>query len=146
MYKLIPIFLFTVFCFSYQTLGAQIPQRYDVVIDEIFADPTPVVALPNAEFIELKNISGKPVNLQGWKVTTTTSSSGAFSSYILPADSFLIITGTSSVSLFTPYGRVLSVTSFPALVNEGTILTLISKEGITIHSVAYNLAWFNNAV
>jgi len=128
------------------TFSFFISQRYDVVIDEIFADPSPVIALPNAEFIELKNISGKPVNLQGWRIATTSSSSAAFGSYILPADSFLIITGTSSVALFAPYGRVLGVTSFPALINEGTTLTLISKEGITIHSVAYNISWYNNAV
>ncbi len=146
MYKLLPIFLFTIFSFLYSTSQAQIPERYDVVIDEIFADPTPVVALPNAEFIELKNISGKPQNLQGWRITTSSSSSGAFSSYVLPADSFLIITGTGSVSQFAPYGRVLGVTSFPALINGGTTLSLISKEGITIHSVAYDVAWFNNAV
>jgi hypothetical protein len=122
------------------------PQRYDAVIDEIFADPTPVVALPNVEFIEIKNTSGTALNLLGWKIASTSTTSGAFPSYVLPADSFLILTATSSAALFTPYGRVLGVTSFPALTNEGATLTLTSREGVTIHSVTYSDAWYNNVV
>lgn len=123
-----------------------IPQRYDVVIDEILADPTPVVTLPNAEFLELKNVSGKTLNLGGWKVASTSTTSAALPSYLLPADSFLVITSTTNAPSFNVYGRVLGVTSFPALDNTGTTLSLISKEGITIHSVSYNVAWYNNAV
>jgi hypothetical protein len=128
------------------TFSFYISQRYDVVIDEIMADPTPVVNLPDAEYIELKNISGKAVNLQGWKIATATTTSAPFGSYVLPADSFLIVTGTSSVSLLAPYGRVVGVTSFPSLINDAATLSLISKEGATIHSVSYNTSWYKNAV
>jgi hypothetical protein len=128
------------------TFGFYIPQRYDVVIDEIMADPSPVVSLPDAEYVELKNISGKAINLQGWKITSSSTTSAPFGSYVLPADSFLILTGTSSVSLFAPYGRVMGVTSFPALTNDAATLSLISKEGLTIHSVSYNTSWYKNDV
>ena len=36
--------------------------RYDVVITEFLSDPTPVVGLPESEFIELKNRSGTDYN------------------------------------------------------------------------------------
>ncbi|MDQ6815435.1 MAG: lamin tail domain-containing protein [Bacteroidota bacterium] len=120
--------------------------RFDVVIDEILADPTPVVGLPNAEFIEVRNTSGRSINLQGWKCKSTTSSSSAFPLYILPADSFLIITSAGNSHLFTSFGRVMGISSFPALNNAGTTLSLISKEGKTIHSVSYNNKWFQNDV
>jgi hypothetical protein len=123
-----------------------IPKRYDAVIDEIFADPTPVVALPNAEFIEIKNTSGRTLNLLGWKVSSTSTTSAALPSYVLPADSFLVITTTTSAPLFSGYGRVLGITSFPAIDNAGTTLTLTSKEGVTIHSVTYSDAWYGNVL
>ena len=41
------------------------PKQYDIVIDEIMADPTPQVALPNNEWIELKNTTAFPINLSG---------------------------------------------------------------------------------
>ena len=118
--------------------------RFDVVIDEIMADPSPVVALPNAEYIELKNVSGKDVNLQGWRLTTASSTSGSFPSYILPADSFLIITSTAQAATFSVYGRTLGVASFPALDNNGTLLSLISREGSTVHAVEYGLDWYGS--
>ena len=121
-------------------------QRFDIVIDEIMADPSPQVGLPNIEYIELKNVSGQDVNLQGWKLTTLTATSGSFGNYTLPADSFLIITSTSGAASFTGFGRVLGIPGFPALTNDGTTLRLISKEGKTIHFVSYNLSWYQNAV
>lgn len=128
------------------TFSFYIPQRYDVVIDEILADPTPVIGLPNAEFVEIKNTSGKTINLQGWRISSATATSALFPSYILPADSFLVITSTTNAALFNSFGRVIGITSFPSLDNTGTTLSLISREGLNIHAVTYNVSWYQNAV
>ncbi|HEX8334282.1 MAG TPA: lamin tail domain-containing protein, partial [Segetibacter sp.] len=130
---------------AFQT-SAQVLQRFDVVIDEIFADPTPTVKLPSVEFIEIKNTSTASINLQGWRLSSLTTTSSAFPSYVLPPDSFLVITSTANAPLFSGYGRVLGVGSFPTLDNTGTTLTLTSRENATIHSVPYNVSWFQNAV
>ena len=132
--------------FFFLKADCQTPQRFDVIIEEILADPTPVISLPAAEFIELKNTSGRSINLQGWRLKSVSTTSGAFPSYILPADSFLIISTGGNSSLFTLYGKVIGISSFPALDNAGTTLSLISREGATIHSVSYNNAWFQNDV
>lgn len=125
---------------------AQSVQRFDIIIDEILADPTPVIGLPSAGFIELKNMSGRTINLFGWHLTNSGTKSAAFPSYNLPADSFLIICLNTHRLLFTSYGNVVGLTSFPAFNNAGTTLSLVSKEGITIHSIGYNKSWFQNDV
>lgn len=131
---------------SVLSINAQTTKAFDVVIDEILADPTPVVGLPNAEFIEIENISGKDIDLTAWKLRSLGSSSKPFPSYTLPSDSFLIITSTGNAALFTNFGRVIGIPSFPALNNSGTTLSLISKEGITVHSVSYKNTWFQSDI
>ena len=140
--KLPILFFATVFILCETKSWSQ--QRFGVVIDEIMADPSPQVSLPNLEFVEIKNVSGQDINLQGWKLATSSATSGAFANYTLPADSFLVLTSTSGVVSFTNYGRVLGVPSFPALTNDGTTLSLISKDGKLIHFISYTLAWYQN--
>jgi hypothetical protein len=120
--------------------------RYDVVIDEIMADPSPAVALPNNEWIELKNVSGSPVNLQNWRIGDATGASGPMPGFILQPDSFVIVCTGSAVAALLPYGRVISVTSFPSLDNDGDLLFLRSNTGLTIHAVSYTSKWYQNAV
>ncbi|HYH16405.1 MAG TPA: lamin tail domain-containing protein, partial [Flavisolibacter sp.] len=126
------------------TFSHYIPQRFDVVIDEIFADPSPQIELPNVEYIELKNISGRPLNLEGWRLYTSTSASGSIPSYTLPADSFLVIASTAGAALFPKHLRVLGVTSFPSLPNDGTTLCLRSKDQTLIHVVDYKKSWYGS--
>ena len=150
MQKTILFTFIVIFCLVGKSTNAQTnstaPKFSDVVIDEILADPNPVVGLPDAEFIEIKNTSGKNVNLDGWKLASASIVSRPFPSYVLPADSFVIITSSTNINLFASFGKVLGISSFPALNNSGTTLSLISKEGVTIHSVSYNTAWFQNDV
>ncbi|HZF65175.1 MAG TPA: lamin tail domain-containing protein [Chitinophagaceae bacterium] len=123
-------------------LQCQSQQRFDVVITEIMADPTPQVGLPNAEYVEVKNVSGSDINLQGWRLGTTSSLSGGFPNYLLPADSFLILTTNGSVPALRDFGRVLGVSSFPSLPNEGTTLRLVANNGAVIHFVSYAEDWY----
>ncbi len=128
------------------TFSFFVPQRYSVVVNEIMAGPTPVVALPNAEYVELRNTANLPINLQGWRLTSLSTNSGPMPSFVLLPDSVVIICSSPAVALLQPYGRVLSVTSFPSLPNTGTTLTLYSKENTAIHSVSYNDTWYQNPV
>jgi hypothetical protein len=57
--------------FLYLPIGT--PVFHEVVINEIMADPSPVVGLPNTEFIELYNRSAQNFNLNGWTLTDGSS-------------------------------------------------------------------------
>src|SRR6187455_202289 len=120
--------------------------RYDVVIDEIMADQTPQIGLPSNEWIELKNVSSNPINLQNWRIGDATGQSGPMSNFVLQPDSFVIVCTGSAVAAMQTYGRVISVTSFPSLDNDGDQLYLKSNTGLTIHAVNYSLSWYQNAV
>src|SRR5678810_771672 len=120
--------------------------RYDVVIDEIMADQTPQIGLPSNEWIELKNVSANPINLQNWRIGDASGQSGPMPNFILQPDSFVIVCTGSAVAAMQVYGRVVSVTSFPSLDNDGDLLYLKSNTGLTIHAVSYSLSWYQNAV
>ena len=120
--------------------------RYDVVIDEIMADQTPQISLPNNEWIELKNVSANPINLQNWRIGDVSGQSGPMPNFILQPDSFVIVCTGSAVTAMQAYGRVISVTSFPSLDNDGDLLYLKTNTGLTIHAVSYSLSWYQNAV
>lgn len=125
--------------FSYYTA-----QRYDIVIDEIMADPSPQVGLPNNEWIELKNTTAFPINIQNWRISDLTGTSGPMPNFILRPDSFLIVCSSSSVAAMSAFGTTISVTSFPSLNDDGDQLTLRDAAGKTMHSVYYDISWYQN--
>ena len=126
------------------TFSHYTPQRFDVVISEIMADPSPQVDLPNVEYIEVKNVSHRSLNLEGWRLHTSTATSGALPAYTLPADSFLVLTSTSGAASFPSHLRVLGVSTFPSLINTGTLLTLRAKDQALMHAVDYKTSWYGN--
>ena len=100
------------------------------------ADPSPLVGLPNVEYIELKNVSGKDINLKGCRIAAN-ASSAPFPDYLLASDSLVILTSNNGAALLASYGTVLAIGSFPSLPNDGATLVLTSKENAVIHFVRY---------
>jgi hypothetical protein len=125
-------------------LKASAQNRYDVVIDEIMPDPSPQIGLPNNEWLELKNTTSSPINLQNWRIGDASGLSGLMPNFILQPDSFVVVCTGSAVAAMSVYGPAISVTSFPSLDNDGEQLFLKSASGTTIHSVNYTLSWYHN--
>jgi hypothetical protein len=119
------------------------PQQYDVIIDEIFPDPNPQVKLPLLKFIELKNVSAFPINLQNWKLIDGTFTA-KLPFYNLPVDSFVIICATNSVASYSTYGNTLGVANFPSLNIGGDDIILKTADDKTIHAVQYDLNSYKN--
>jgi hypothetical protein len=118
---------------------------YDVLINELNADPDPVVSLPNAEFIELYNRSSKIISLKDWSIGDA-GSVAALPDHILLPDSFVIITSSSNQQQFTGYPAVLGVSGFPSLGNDGDALTLKDNKSRMIHYLVYTSASYNDNV
>ncbi len=127
-------------------LAAQPAERFDVLITEIMADPAPAIGLPNAEYIEIRNVSGKNINLNGWKLSDASATTTITTSLVLLPDSILILCANSQVANLSAFGRTAGVASFPSLDNDGDIISLRSAQGKNIHAVAYSSSWYQNAI
>lgn len=127
--------------FAYYT-----PQRYDIVLHEIMVDPTPQVGLPNANWIEIRNTSAFPINLQGYRLGRSAGLSGPLPAYFISPGQFIILCTASQIPALSPYGTTLPVTSFPTLPNTGELIWLQDAEGRIMHSVEYNQTWYQNDV
>ena len=132
------------FCLIATYLNAQNLSRYDVVISEIFPDPSPSVGLPNSEFLELTNISGHIINLDKWKISDGNSMAIIAGQFLLQADSQVIICPRAFTNSFSAFGAAIGVSAFPSLDNSGDIIVLISPEGKTIHAISYKPEWYRN--
>ena len=117
----------------------------DIVINEIFADPSPVVGLPGVEFIELYNNTFVTYNLNGWKFTdgSTTATIGSF---VLGPNQYVIICPIADTALFTSFGNRIGITSFPSLNNAGDNLKLLDNTLAVIDSVNYSDAWYQDVI
>lgn len=120
------------------------PMPFDIVIDEIMADPSPVVGLPETEWIEIRNVSPFTINLMGWRLCKAIGRSGPMPDWKIAPDSVVIVCSSGSVAAMRAFGSSFSVTSFPSLINTGDLLYLTSPEGSVIHTVKYSDEWYQN--
>ena len=120
-------------------------QANDVILNEIMADPDPVVGLPSAEYVELYNQSSLPIDLTGWTFSdaSSTQNIGAF---LLQPGAYAILCDDGNASLFASFGSVVALTSFPSLNNDGDELTLKNAAGSVINSVTFSSAWYGDVV
>ncbi|HTQ27504.1 MAG TPA: lamin tail domain-containing protein [Puia sp.] len=123
---------------------AQTASRYDLVIDEILADPSPPAGLPASEFIEIRNMSGQSFNLRNWKISDQSTTASIRTDFILQPDSFVVLCSSSAATAYANFGPSVGVTGFPSLDNEGDLIMLHSPEGVLVHAVAYQSGWYRN--
>jgi hypothetical protein len=130
-------------------LAAQLPfawhqiRSYDVLINEILADPSPPVNLPDAEYVELFNRSTYPVELKNW-VLKLGSSDKILPQFTLPPDGYVILCDDGLKPQLDPYGQVLAFSSF-AVTNAGGTITLLNAAGNIIHTVSYTDDWYQSS-
>ena len=116
----------------------------DVLISEFFADPTPVIGLPEIEYVEIFNKSTKILNLQGWKIGDASSEGTIGAAWLLPGE-YKILTATANVPLFTLSSAV-GTTSFPSLNNAGDDVVLKNNTGLVLDKLSYTDDWYQDEI
>lgn len=120
------------------------PEKYDIIITEIMADPDPALQLPNAEYIEIYNRTAFPFNLDRWKLAVGSNITTLKNT--IPAYSYAIICSQTSATLFPNTINVIGVSSFPSLNNTGDTIVLYNSSNNTIHSMYYTNAMHENTI
>jgi hypothetical protein len=114
--------------------------KNDLIISEFMADPSPPVGLPEAEYVEIYNRSGNPVQLLDWELTDG-SSVATLPFYILMPSAYITITTTTASASFN---TALGVSNFPSLNNSGDEIILKTNELQVIDSIHYSTTWYNS--
>jgi len=115
----------------------------DVVINEFMCDPSPIVGLADAEFVEVFNTSNNYIDLTGWKLGDA-SAFGTVGSHIIGPGEYALLIATGSVVDFAFYPNVVTVSSFPSLNNSGDDIILQDASEITIDQISYDLTWYQD--
>lgn len=125
----------------------EMPELGDVVINEIMADPNPAFVLPEVEFIEIFNRSGKAIALSSLQYFNSQTLNPFSSDTILLPNNYYTIASEASAELLRDFGvgNVLMCSSFSALSNDGDSLSLQNTNGETLDIVRYFTTIFENS-
>ncbi len=116
----------------------------EIVITEIMADPSPVVGLPESEYIELYNNTDRRVSLVNYKLYYGDKPFALPDSIINPGQ-YAILVPPASKGLFDPDINIVSVQGFPALSNQGKLLYIEDNSGKNIFSLEYADTWYKSS-
>lgn len=122
-------------------LGAT-PHSFDIIINELYPQPTEDAGIPAVEFVELYNRSDKLLRLQGARIGDRSSSSEIETITLLPG-AYLVICDDNFEGDFNGVADVAVVTSMPSLNNsdDDISLTLGSR---TLDAVSYKDSWYGD--
>lgn len=129
--------------FQFTYFATQPAQRYDILFNEIFPDPSPSIGLPEQEFIELYNRSDKAINLEGF-IISDGNSEAILPFHLLLSGEYVIVYQSGGGS-YGAYGDTIVLDASIALTNESGDLELFDPLGKTIHAIAYQLDWYGDS-
>jgi len=121
-------------------------EKYDLLITEIMADPTPQILLPPGEYIEICNVNGPDTAfLKDWslKIGNTLK---LLPEMKIPKNKFALLCSNSYLSEFQYYSDNVYGLSSLSLTNDGQELCLINARNEVIHYVRYSINWHTDPI
>ncbi len=130
---------------EYVYLNPDTANAGDIIINEIFANPTGTPGLPAKEFVELYNRTSKAFILTGWTLLHNTTVRTINPVPLCPNE-YLILTAGIDTALFAPFGNVAGTSaSSNWLTNSGATLSLRDNNSNIINAVTYSDTWYRDA-
>jgi len=126
---------------DFQFIKVEVGKEFDILINEIMADPTPSRGLPELEWVEIFNRSGKVFDLANFRFSDGSSSALPLPTYALQPGAYAVLTANANVAALQSYAINGNVIGFGistiALNNDGDVLTLSDAAGKIIDRVTY---------
>ena len=132
----------TIFTIKYFTPSAI--NSYDLLINEIMADPSPTIGLPDAEYIEIYKNTSNYINLKDLKLIVGSNE------FILPDYDFkgnttnYVVIFTNKTGLDFGTNDTLSLAKNLNLTNDGTSISIVSSSKI-IDAVNYSISDYQDS-
>ncbi len=126
-----------------QPVSFHLPHFREIQINEIMADPSPTLGLPDAEYIELYNASDYRIWLDGCYFVFGEKEK-ELPLVDMPSHSYRILCSSADTSLFSPYGKVVAIPSMPVLTNSGMALTLLDRQRMPVSHITYTTEWYHD--
>jgi len=127
---------------TWDTIVPQQINPHDIVINELFVDPTPSIGLPEYEYIELFNRTDNDINLTDWTITIG-STEKTFPISEIKADSFVVLLKEDIIDSFPSAISKIGFSSI-SLTNSSSDVVLKDENGKIIHSISYTDSWYND--
>ncbi len=133
------------------------PAPGELLINELYIDPSPVVGLPPGPFVELLNVSARPLDLTGCRLRDATAT-GSGGTLLPPVAARVLAPGQTAVLcrtadtaayrlLLAPLGlRPVPVSSFPTFNLSGDQVRLFNATGQRLDYLRYTDAWYQDPV
>ncbi len=122
-----------------------IPVAYDVLINEIMADPDPPIALPPYEYIELYNPNHFPINLENWKIRIS-NTTRIIGNVDIDPNGYLILChqdGMQDFENLPQHCKTFGFSSF-SITKAGADIVLYSPDGNVISFAAFRDTWYQD--
>jgi len=118
------------------------PEIGDIIITEIFPDPSPVLGLPEAEFVEFYNSTDHLIDLSACEFSGASFPPGT----LIEANSYLVALSATNQQELPFYADAIPMEAWSStfLTNGGKELTLTNSSLEIIDQVIYDLTWYQD--
>jgi hypothetical protein len=114
-------------------------QANDVIINEIMITPLPLLGLPNAQYIELRNKSSETIFLTDWKLSGNNISKGK-----IAPNELVILCAAADTNALKPFGNTVGLANWATIATTDAI-QLVSESDVLVDSISFDKSWYKDA-
>ena len=121
------------------------PENGDLIINELFPDPSPTIGLPDAEYIELFNLKNFSMSLEGYTLADENSVI-TLPKITISENGYVILYNKADKELFQSVPNSYGVEGMPTLNNSSDVIVIKNRYSQLIDSINYTNLFYKNDI